>query len=43
MEDTFLAIDKRYFKLGLKSIDILILAQVDEFNRNGYECYVTNQ
>lgn len=43
MEDNFLAVNKKYFNLGLKSIDIFILAQIDEFIRNNCECYVTNQ
>ena len=43
MENTFLAINKKYFGLGLKSIDILIIAQIEEFQRNGCDCYVTNK
>lgn len=43
MENKFLAINKNYFNLGLKSIDIMILAQIDEFSRNNCECYITNQ
>ena len=38
MENKFLAINKKYFNLGLKSIDIMILAQIDEFSRNNCEC-----
>lgn len=41
--DTFLKINKKYFSLGLKSIDILILSQIEEFQRNEYECYITNK
>ena len=43
MDNKFLAINKKYFNLGLKSIDIMILAQIDEFSRNNCECYITNQ
>lgn len=43
MENTFLAINKKYFGMGLKSIDILIVAQIEEFQRNGCDCYVTNK
>lgn len=43
MENVFLAINKQYFDMGLKSIDLLILAQIEEFQRNGCSCYVTNK
>ena len=43
MENTFLAANKEYLSIGLKSIDILILAQIEEFQRNECECYVTNK
>lgn len=43
MKGNFLAINKKYYGLGLKSIDLLIIAQVEEFQRNGCECYVTNE
>ena len=43
MENVFLAVDKRYLGKNLKSVDILILAQIEEFQRNGKPCYVTNQ
>ena len=42
MENKFLAVNKDYFGLGLKSLDLLIIAQVDEFQRNHCPCYVTN-
>ena len=42
MENKFLAVNKDYFGLGLKSLDLLIIAQVDEFQRNKCPCYVTN-
>lgn len=42
MNDNFLAIDKNLLGKGLQPIDILILAQIQEFERsNG--CYATNQ
>jgi DNA-binding Lrp family transcriptional regulator len=43
MTNNFLAINKDYFRIGLKSIDILIIAQVEEFQRNKCECYITNK
>lgn len=43
MGNTFLAINKEYLYIGLKSIDILIIAQIEEFQRNECECYVTNK
>ena len=38
----FLAVDKNLLGKGLQPIDILILAQIQEFERNN-GCYVTNQ
>lgn len=43
MTNNFLAIDKKYLNKHLKSIDILIIAQIEEFYRNGHECYITNK
>lgn len=43
IEDTFLAVNKKYLGTILKSIDILIVAQIDEFQRNHCECYLTNK
>jgi DNA-binding MarR family transcriptional regulator len=43
MKNTFLMIDKNHFNKGLKPLELLILAQVEEFNRNHCECYITNQ
>lgn len=43
MDNNFLAINKKYFDMGLKSIDLLIIAQIEEFKRNGCECYITNE
>lgn len=42
MENKFLAIDKRYFSTGLRSLDLLIVAHIEEFQRNGCECHLTN-
>lgn len=43
MKGTFLAVDKTYLRSGLKSIDILLLAQIEEFQRNGSQCYMTTE
>lgn len=43
MENKFLALDKRYFGTGLRSLDLLIVAHIEEFHRNGRECHLTNQ
>lgn len=43
MDNKFLAINKEYFKMGLKSIDILIISQIEEFQRNRCQCYITNK
>lgn len=39
----FLQVDKDSFGQGLTSVEILILAQVEEFERNGQLCYITNE
>lgn len=43
MNVNFLAVNKNYLRMGLKSIDILILSQIEEFQRNECNCYVTNE
>lgn len=43
MENNFLAVNKQYFGMGLKSIDLVIIGQIEEFKRNGCECYITNE
>ena len=43
MDNNFLAVNKNYFSMGLKSIDLLIISQIEEFKRNGFECYMTNE
>lgn len=42
-EGSFLALNKKYLRLGLKSIDLMIIAQIEEFQRNGCACYITNE
>lgn len=39
---TFLQINKKYLNTGLRPLELLILAQIEEFIRNGQQCYVTN-
>jgi predicted transcriptional regulator len=39
----FLAENKDYFGLGLKSIDLHIIAQIEEFQRNNCDCCITNE
>lgn len=39
----FLQIDKAWYKLGLKPIELLVLAQVAEFNRNNKPCFKSNK
>ena len=43
MDHKFLAVNKDYFGLGLKSLDLLILSQIEEFQRNNRDCYLTNE
>ena len=43
MADIFLAINKKHLNLGLKSVDVLIIAQIEEFERNNRQCYLTNK
>ena len=43
MDNIFLAVDKRYFNSGLKSIEMMIASQIEEFERNGKQCYLTNK
>ena len=43
MSNLFLQVDKDLLGKGLKSIDVLILAQVKEFERNKCECFLTNE
>nr|DAK86951.1 MAG TPA: transcriptional regulatory protein [Caudoviricetes sp.] len=43
MDNNFLTVNKDYLNYNLKSIDILIIAQIEEFERNKLSCYITNQ
>lgn len=43
MENKFLAVNKSYFGTGLRSLDLLIVAHIEEFQRSGCECHLTNQ
>lgn len=43
IEHKFLAVSKQYLDIGLKSIDIMIIAQIEEFERNNCKCYMTNK
>lgn len=43
MDNNFLAINKDYLNYDLKSIDILIIAQIEEFDRNKNFCHLSNQ
>ena len=40
--EKFLAVNKEYLGIGLQPIDILILAQIQEYERSN-ECYASNQ
>lgn len=41
--ETFLKVNKNYFNGKLKPLEILILSQIEEFNRNNRDCYLTNK
>lgn len=41
--NTFLKVDKDLFNLGLNPAQILIIAQVMEFQRNNCDCYITDK
>lgn len=43
MTNIFLKINKDLFKLGLNPTEILILAQIMEFNTNTGDCYITDK
>ena len=43
MNHTFLATNKDYFNLGLKSLDLFIISQIEEFQRNDLPCCMTNE
>ena len=39
----FLKVDKELFKLGLNPTEILLLAQIMEFNNNTGDCFISNK
>lgn len=43
MTNTFLKINKDLFKLKLEPVEILILAQVIEYNTNTGDCFISNE
>jgi predicted transcriptional regulator len=43
MSNSFLKVDKDYFKLGLNPIEILLLSQVVEFNTNTGDCFMSDK
>lgn len=43
MANYFLKVDKDLFKLGLNPTEILLLAQIIEFNTNTGDCFMSNQ
>ena len=43
MNNPFLATNKEYFGLGLKSLDLYLIAQIEEFQRNNCNCCMTNE
>lgn len=43
MTNTFLAIDKEHFKLGLNPIELLTLSQVLEYDRTTGDCFISNE
>ena len=44
IKNNFMAVNKaNFFIKDVKSIDLLIIAQVEEYERNKHQCYVTNE
>lgn len=43
MSNLFLKLNKDLFKLGLNPTELIILAQIMEFDTNGMICYMTNE
>ena len=43
MNSNFLAVNKNYMNLGLKSIELLLISQIEEFERNGHKCIISNK
>lgn len=40
---SFLAVNKDYLGLGLKSVDLLLISQIEEFERSGLKCIISNK
>ena len=43
MTNLFLKVDKDWFKLGLNPTEILIIAQIAEFQRNTGDCFISDK
>lgn len=43
MGGSFLAVYKELYGLGLKSVDMLVISQIYEYQNRGLECYATNE
>lgn len=43
MNNAFLAVNKAHLNSDLQPIDILILSQIEEFQRNQCDCCLTNE
>lgn len=43
MTNNFLKVNKDFFKLELAPVEILILSQIDEFNRTTGDCFISNE
>ena len=42
MTNKFLSVNKDFFNLGLNPIEIFILAQIAEFQKNTNDCFISN-
>lgn len=43
MANLFLKVDKRFFFLGIDSLGILILSQIDEYTSKDMTCFISNE
>jgi DNA-binding MarR family transcriptional regulator len=43
MTNKFLQVNKDFYNLGLKPIELLILAQISEFQRNTNDCFISDE
>jgi hypothetical protein len=41
--NNFLKVDKGLFKLGLAPVDILVMSQIEEFNRTTGDCFMSDK